>query len=87
MVRLAVLCLLVGSLETARATPTGTGPTVDSAAAAEQEVEHALLSNNADAVGRLLAEDWIVVSTYGGVGDRDGFLEVIRNGSFSRKTM
>ena len=67
--------------------PTGTGPTVDSAAAAEQEVEHALLSNNADAVGRLLADDWIVVSTYGGVGDRDGFLEVIRNGSFSRKTM
>ena len=87
MVRLAVLCLLVGPLETASATPAGTGPTTDSAAAAEQEVAHALLSNNADAVGRLLADDWIVVSTYGGVGDRDGFLEVIRNGSFSRKTL
>jgi len=65
------------------------GPTVDSAIAAEQEYAQALRENDADAVGRLLADDWQVVSTDGGwgIGVKKGFLDAIRSGQFSRKTM
>ena len=63
------------------------GPTAESAVAAEQQVAQALLANDADAVGRLLTDDWIVVSTYGGVADKAGFLGVIKSGDFVRKTM
>ena len=62
-------------------------PTAENALAAEQEVARALLANDADAVGRLLADDWVVINTYGGVGDREGFLAVIKSGDFTRKTM
>jgi ketosteroid isomerase-like protein len=64
-----------------------TGPTEESALAAEQEIARALVANDADAVGRLLADDWVVVSTHGGMADRAGFLEAIRSGNFTRKTM
>lgn len=63
------------------------GPTAENAVAAEQQVAKALLANDADAVGRLLTADWIVISTYGGVADKTGFLGVIKSGDFVRKTM
>jgi ketosteroid isomerase-like protein len=65
----------------------GVGPTAENALAAEQEVTRALLTNDADALGRMLADDWIVVSAYGGIGQREGFLAEIKSGQFTRKTM
>jgi ketosteroid isomerase-like protein len=79
---LITMCLLL-----VPATAFAVGPTEESAGAAEQEVAKALLANDADAVGRLLADDWVVVSTYGGMADREAFLSVIKSGQFSRKTM
>jgi ketosteroid isomerase-like protein len=35
----------------------------------------------------LLAADWIVISAYGGVSERGGFLEAIKSGQFTRKSM
>lgn len=63
------------------------GPTPENALATEKQVNQALLANDADALGRLLAADWIVVSGYGGVGEREGFLAAIKAGHFTRKTM
>jgi ketosteroid isomerase-like protein len=63
------------------------GPTAESARAAEEELTRALLANDANAVGRMLADDWIVVTAYGGVGERSDFLGGIREGVFSRRTM
>ena len=63
------------------------GPTVENALAAEKEVNQDLLTNNADALGRLLADDWIVISAYGAIGEREGFLAAIKAGQFTRKTM
>lgn len=77
-----LICMLIAPLAAF-----AIGPTEASATAAEQEVAKALLANDADAVGRLLADDWIVVSTYGGMADRDAFLGVIKSGQFTRKTM
>lgn len=80
-------CLVLLSAAIAWAVDNGPGATAENAVAAEQHVARALLANDADAVGRLLADDWIVVSTYGGVADKAGFLGVIRSGEFVRKTM
>jgi ketosteroid isomerase-like protein len=63
------------------------GPTPESALAVEEELTRALLANDANAVGRLLADDWIVVNAYGGVAERSDFLAGIREGVFSRRTM
>jgi len=46
-----------------------------------------LSANHADAVRRLLVDDWAVISAAGGMSDRAAFLAVIRSGDFTRKTM
>jgi ketosteroid isomerase-like protein len=87
---LVIVCWLLAPVLISRAAGTpkpAAGPTAENALAAEQEVARALLANDADAVGRLLADDWVVISTYGGMGDRAGFLAVIKSGDFTRKTM
>jgi hypothetical protein len=45
------------------------GPTAENALAAEQELTNALLANDPDAVGRLLDNDWAVISADGRLGD------------------
>jgi ketosteroid isomerase-like protein len=65
----------------------GVGPTTENALAAEKGVNQALLASDADALGRLLADDWIVISAYGGVAERGGFIAAIKSGQFTRKTM
>lgn len=62
-------------------------PDAASAQAADEAINHMLLTNDADGLGRLLADDWVVVSAYGAVADRDGFLQVIKAGVFTRTTM
>jgi len=64
------------------------GPTTDNALAAEQELTQALLANDADAVGRLLADDWVVVPVEGGdLSNRTAFLAAIKSGDVVRKTL
>jgi len=85
-------CLFVAPLGVfagADSSQSAAGPTVESAIAAEQDYARALRENDADAVGRILADDWQVVNTDGGWGQgiRAGFIEAIRSGQFARKTM
>lgn len=70
-------------------TPSSGGPNAESALATEMALNNAMLGNDADAVGRILDSDWAVINTNGGLGDgiRNGFLDAIRSGTFSRKTM
>lgn len=82
IVTLIVACLLLAPMAAF-----AVSPTEESALAAEQEVAKALLNNDADALGRMLTDDWVVVSTYGGMADKAGFLAVIKSGQFTRKTM
>ena len=81
IVTLIVACLLLAPMAAF-----AVSPTEESALAAEQEVAKALLNNDADALGRMLTDDWVVVSTYGGMADKAGFA-VIKSGQFTRKTM
>jgi ketosteroid isomerase-like protein len=63
------------------------GPTAEGALAAEQAVTQATLANDAAAVGRWLADDWVVISARGDMADRAGYLGVIQSGDFSHKIM
>ena len=53
----------------------------------EEEFEQAVVSNDAVAVGRLLAHDWIIVGPDGRIIDKSRFLEVIKSGALSHEKM
>jgi len=53
----------------------------------ENEFARAVASNDADALDRLLADDWIIVEPDGGIIDKARFLEVIRSGALSHESM
>lgn len=53
----------------------------------EKELEQAVVSNDAAAVGWLLADDSIIVGPDGRIIDKSRFLEVIRSGALSHEKM
>lgn len=57
-----------------------TGPTTQSALAADESIAHALQANDTTTLRRLLASDWIVVSARGGWVGRDEILQAIKAG-------
>jgi ketosteroid isomerase-like protein len=57
-----------------------TGPTQQSALAADDSISRALLANDTAALRHLLADDWIVVSAKGGYAGRDDILKAIDAG-------
>jgi hypothetical protein len=65
---------------------TATGPTAESALSADAAINQAILTGNGDALKLLLADDWIVVSGFGDIADKPGFIDFIRK-SGARKTM
>jgi ketosteroid isomerase-like protein len=62
-------------------------PNAASALEAERQLASALLANDVNAIGRDLADEWIVVSAKGGIADRAGFLGVIKAGDFARSSL
>ena len=53
----------------------------------ESEFARAVACNDADALDKLLADDWIIVEPDGGMIDKARFLEVIRSGALSHESM
>jgi ketosteroid isomerase-like protein len=53
----------------------------------ENEFARAVASNNADALDKLLVDDWIIVEPDGCIIDKARFLEVIRSGALSHESM
>ena len=53
----------------------------------ENEFARAVASNDADALDRLLADDWIIVEPDGGMIDKARFLGVIRSRALSHESM
>jgi ketosteroid isomerase-like protein len=53
----------------------------------EKEFAQAVVSNDAEAVGRLLADDWIIVDPDGRIIDKSRFLGVIKSGALSHEIM
>ena len=82
---LALAFAILGTPTQGRAQTTS-GPTAQSAQSTDEAINQALLTANTDALKALLDDDWIVVSGFGGVAGKDGFIEFIREGG-PRKTM
>src|SRR5438128_12560232 len=53
----------------------------------ERGFGEAMIRNDADAIGRLLSDDWIIIDPDGGVIDRSRFLAVIKSGALRHKAM
>jgi ketosteroid isomerase-like protein len=49
--------------------------------------DRAMVENDADAIGRFMADDWVIVGSDGGVGDKATFLELVRSGALSHDVM
>jgi ketosteroid isomerase-like protein len=53
----------------------------------KDEFGRAMVKNDPEAIGRLLADDWIIIDPDGGIIDRARFLGVIRSGTLSHEVM
>jgi len=64
-----------------------------SSSAAEQLIavahawDRAMVENDAQAIGRYMADDWVIVGSDGRVGDKAGFLALVRSGALSHDVM
>jgi ketosteroid isomerase-like protein len=53
----------------------------------EKEFAQAIVSNNLEGIGRLVADDWIIIDSDGGIVDRTRFSEVIKSGALTHDMM
>jgi len=53
----------------------------------EKEFQQAIVENNAEAIERFIADDWIIVDADGKIIEKDEFLAVIRSGALTHDTM
>jgi ketosteroid isomerase-like protein len=51
------------------------------------EWDRAMVENDADAIGRYMAEDWTIIGTDGSVGDKPAFLGLVKSGTLSHDVM
>lgn len=49
--------------------------------------DRAMVTNDAEAIGRYMADDWVIVGSDGRVGDKAGFLALVRSGSLTHDVM
>jgi ketosteroid isomerase-like protein len=53
----------------------------------EKEFAHAVVKNDPEAIGRFLADDWVIIDPDGGIIDRPRFLGVIASGTLTHEMM
>jgi ketosteroid isomerase-like protein len=53
----------------------------------EREFAEAIVRNDPEAIGRLVADDWIIIDPDGGIVDRTRFFEVIKSGALTHDMM
>ena len=53
----------------------------------ENEFAEAIVSNDFEGIGRLVADDWIIIEPDGGIVDRARFFEVIKSGALTHEMM
>lgn len=53
----------------------------------ETDFAKAIVSNDADAIGKFLADDWVIIDPDGGFIDRARFLDVIKSGILTHDLM
>jgi len=63
------------------------GGTRDELITLAREWDEAMVANDADAIGRYMAGDWVIVGSDGRVGDKPTFLDLVRSGTLSHDVM
>jgi ketosteroid isomerase-like protein len=53
----------------------------------EEDFSRAIVANDAEAIGRFLADEWIIVDPDGGLIDKMRFLDVIKSGALTHELM
>jgi ketosteroid isomerase-like protein len=53
----------------------------------ENEFAEAIVRNDLEGIGRLVADDWIIIEPNGGIVDRARFFEVIKSGALTHEMM
>ena len=53
----------------------------------EQDFQRAIVENNAAAIERFVADDWIIVGPDGKIVEKDRFIEVVKSGALTHETM
>jgi ketosteroid isomerase-like protein len=53
----------------------------------ERDFQQAIVENNAEAIERFLADDWIIVDPDGRIVEKDKFLAVVKSGALTHSTM
>jgi ketosteroid isomerase-like protein len=53
----------------------------------EKEFTQVIVSNNLEGLGRIVADDWIIIDPNGAIVDRARFFEVIKSGALTHDTM
>jgi len=53
----------------------------------EQDFQRAIVDNNAEAIERFVADDWILVDPDGKIVEKDRFLAVVKSGALTHDTM
>ena len=53
----------------------------------ENEFAEAIVRNDLEGIGRLVADDWIIIQPDGGIVDRARFFEVIKSGALTHEMM
>ena len=53
----------------------------------EDEWGRAMVQNDAEAIGRFMADDWTIVGPDGSVSDKAAFLELVRSGALTHDVM
>jgi ketosteroid isomerase-like protein len=52
-----------------------------------KEWDRAMVENDAEAIGRYMAEDWTIIGPDGPVGDKATFLQLVKSGKLSHDVM
>src|SRR5512133_3178792 len=53
----------------------------------EKAFAEAIVKNDLEGIGRLVADDWIIIDPDGGIVDRTRFFEVIKSGALTHEMM
>ena len=59
----------------------------DELMAVATEWDQAMVGNDAEAIGRYMADDWTIVGSDGSLGDKASFLELVKSGALSHDVM
>lgn len=64
-----------------------TGKAEEELIAFANEWDRAMVENDAEAIGRYMADDWTIIGADGSVGDKATFLGLVKSGALSHDVM